>query len=267
MKIQTLPKVLRILTLVFIAFLFMKIISAEQAQNVQKEIKKQNLRITKLLRPSAKQKIARASKEYETRIISSNWQVDYYRTAAEVIKRQFGNLPSQDIDVLVQQVMFEIWKSEEEALKEMLDEMHRMNQVKKKQREYIKTLKQQRARSKTKMRQESKRLIKQPPTTESQRKARLVKKSPKMAVTRHLRIRYPKTPTINYKNTANMSPAELEKYTEDMEKDLDSLGGLSEELSLKMQILTERRAKIIQTLSSILKKISQTSDAIISNIK
>jgi len=39
------------------------------------------------------------------------------------------------------------------------------------------------------------------------------------------------------------------------------------ELSLKLQILMDRRAKIIQTLSNILKKISQTSDTIIANIK
>ncbi len=64
-----------------------------------------------------------------------------------------------------------------------------------------------------------------------------------------------------------MNSAELEKYTEDMEDTMDTLNRLSEELSLKMQLLMDRRAKIIQTLSNILKKISQTSDTLISNIK
>ena len=44
-------------------------------------------------------------------------------------------------------------------------------------------------------------------------------------------------------------------------------GGISEEMSLKLQVQMERRSKIIQTLSNILKKISNTQDGMISNIK
>lgn len=267
MKIQTYLRVLRIFLPIFIVSFPVLVNSAELAQDVQKEITRQNLRITKLLQPSAKQKVARAAKVYENRVISSNWQVDYHRVAVEAVRSQFGNLSSTDIDVLVQLVMFELWEAEEAALKEMVEEMHRMNQTKKRQREYINNLKKQRASLKTKMRQEPQALKKQPSATRVQEQARIVQKSPKMTVTRHLRIRYPKTPTITHKNTKNMTLVELDKYVQEMEHELDSLGGLSEELSLKLQILTERRSKIIQTLSTILKKISQTSDTIIANIK
>jgi hypothetical protein len=267
MKIQTYFRVLRIFLPIFIVCFPVLVNSAELAQDVQKEITRQNLRITKLLQPSAKQKVARAAKAYEDRVISSDWQVDYQRAAVEAVRSQFGTLSSTDMDVLVQLVMFELWEAEEAALKEMLEEMHRMNQAKKRQREYINNLKKQRASLKTKMRQEPQALKKQPSATRVQEQARIVQKSPKMAVTRHLRISYPKTPTITHKNTKNMTMVELDKYVEEKEHELDSLGGLSEELSLKLQILTDRRSKIIQTLSNILKKISQTSDTIIANIK
>ena len=253
MKIQT-------TSLILIVWLFAPIHSAGQAQDVLKEITRQNLRITKLLQPSAKQKVARAAKAYENRVISSNWQVDYHRAAAEAVRSQFGNLSSIDIDVLIHLVKFELWESEE-------SEMHRMNQVKKKQREYINHLKKQRDGLKTKMRGEYQALKKQPSATRAQKQARIIQKSPKMATTRHLRIRYPKTPAITYKNTKNMTLVELDKYVEEMEHEMDSLGGLSKEMSLKLKNLMERRSEIIQTLSAILKKISQTSDAIIANLK
>jgi hypothetical protein len=264
---KTHSKTLNTSILISAGCLFILTLSAKPTQDIQKEIQRQNLRITKLLQPTAKQKIARASKEYENRVLSSNWRVGYHDAAVDAVRSQFGNLPTQDIDVLVQLVMFELWESEEEALKEMLDEMHRMNQAKKKQREYINHLKEQKASAQSKMRKESKVLLEQPPTTSVQKKPRPVRKSPKMASTRRLRIKYPKTPNIIHKNTRDMNLAEMDKYMEEMEHKMDTLGGLSEELSLKLQILMDRRAKIIQTLSNILKKISQTSDTLISNIK
>lgn len=267
MKILIDSRVLRIFILILIVCLFAPAYSAGQAQDVQKEIKRQNLRITRIMQPSAKQKVARAAQAYENRVISSNWKVDYRRVAAEAVRSQFGNLSSTEIDVLVQLVMFELWRAEEAALEEMLEEMHRMNQAKKRQREYIDYLKKQRASAKKLTRREYQDLKKQPPATRVQEQAKIVRKSPQMAVTRHLRIKYPKTPKIIPKNTKNMTLVELDKYVEEMEQELDSLGGLSEELSLKLQILTDRRSKIIQTLSNILKKISQTSDTIIANIK
>ena len=47
----------------------------------------------------------------------------------------------------------------------------------------------------------------------------------------------------------------------------NTLGDMSQEIMLKLQITMDRRQKVIQTLSNILKKISSTSDTIISNLK
>lgn len=264
---KTPSKTLRLTILISVGCLFILILPSEPLQDIQKEIHAQNLRITRLLQPTAKQKIARASREYENRVLSSDWQVEYYDAAVDAVRSQFANLSSQGTDVLVQLVLFELWRSQEEALREMSDEMHRMNEVKNKQREHIAQLKKQRVRTESKMKEEYKVVSKQSRTASVQKKPRPVRASSKMAATRRLRIRYPKTPNIIYKDTKNMDREELDKYTEDMEHKMDTLNGLSEELSLKLQLLTDRRAKIIQTLSNILKKISQTSDALISNIK
>jgi hypothetical protein len=47
----------------------------------------------------------------------------------------------------------------------------------------------------------------------------------------------------------------------------DSMGDLSTETSVKMQMYLDRRSKFISTLSNLLKKMSETSDAIVSNLK
>lgn len=44
-------------------------------------------------------------------------------------------------------------------------------------------------------------------------------------------------------------------------------GGISEEMSLRLQISMDRRSKALQTLSNILKRIGNTQDSIIQNLK
>lgn len=237
------------------------------ALDVEKNIIRQKERISNLLQPSARQKVALAARACENKIASLEGDADYQRFAQESLRTQFSGLSSQEMDVLVQLVMFEVWQAEDEALREMLDEMHRMNELKKKQREHLKSIKEQRARLRVKMRAEYEKLKKQEETVRPQKKAVLVKKMSRMAYTRRLKRQYPRSPLIKFKNTKTMSLVGLEKYIDEMETDLDTLGNLSEELSLKLQIQTDRRQKVIQTLSNILKKISSTSDTIISNIK
>lgn len=237
------------------------------ALDVEKEITRQKEKTTKLLQPSARQKVTLAARACENKIASLKEIPDYQHLALESLRTQFRGLSSQELDALVQLVMFEAWQAEEEALKEMLAEMNRMNELKKKQREYIESIKEQRERARKKLRAEYEGLKAQDQTASPQKKAVLVKKSPRMAYTRRLKRPYPRFPLIKFKNTKTMNLAELEKYIAEMETNYDTLGNLSEELSLKLQIQTERRQKIIQTLSNILKKISSTSDTLISNIK
>lgn len=48
---------------------------------------------------------------------------------------------------------------------------------------------------------------------------------------------------------------------------LDGLGRLSETQALQLQITMDRRSKLMATLSEIMKKVSQTSDTLVSNMK
>jgi DNA repair exonuclease SbcCD ATPase subunit len=57
------------------------------------------------------------------------------------------------------------------------------------------------------------------------------------------------------------------KMIDDLQAQLDELGGISEEMSLKLQRAVERRSKVIQTLSNMMEKLSTTADTIIKNIK
>jgi hypothetical protein len=54
---------------------------------------------------------------------------------------------------------------------------------------------------------------------------------------------------------------------EEAETGYDSLGGISEEMSLKLQMQMERKQKKLQTLSNTIKKISDTGDSIVKNTK
>lgn len=70
-----------------------------------------------------------------------------------------------------------------------------------------------------------------------------------------------------------MFEAELRQFQREMDE-LDSIlaqysrsNELSEELSLKLQMAMDRRAKFISILSEIMKKISSTQDILAQNLK
>jgi len=51
------------------------------------------------------------------------------------------------------------------------------------------------------------------------------------------------------------------------EQDLDTQGAITESQALKLQIVMDRRSKIVLTLSNIMKKVSQTAENLVQNIK
>ncbi len=54
---------------------------------------------------------------------------------------------------------------------------------------------------------------------------------------------------------------------EDQREDYLVGNGISEEMSLRLQMATDRRSKIFSTLSNILKRIDSTADDIVQNLK
>lgn len=61
--------------------------------------------------------------------------------------------------------------------------------------------------------------------------------------------------------------AQLVAIQEDLRDKLDSMSEMTELTSLRLQMMMDRRAKYISTLSNVMKKISATQDAIVQNMK
>ena len=153
-------------------------------------------------------------------------------------KSYFNARNKGDVDALVQWVMFQTWLTEDQELREMLDQMHAMNDAKQRVRDHVQTM-------------------------------RRVKASPagKPLRWRTLTLRRGKAIAASPGPWKTGSGQELEAAINRWEKALDSMGGISEEMSLKLQMLTDRRQKVITTLSNIMKKLSSTADAIVQNLK
>jgi putative addiction module CopG family antidote len=52
-----------------------------------------------------------------------------------------------------------------------------------------------------------------------------------------------------------------------LQEDLDGMNELSEMTSLRLQMVMDRRAKLIEALSNLMKKLAATQDAIVQNLK
>ena len=84
-----------------------------------------------------------------------------------------------------------------------------------------------------------------------------------------IHLEYVKTPVIPPLPPRNsgLPVSGLESLLDDIKGKLDGLNEMSEMTSLRLQITMERRSKIIQTLSNIMKKIGTTQETLVQNIK
>ncbi len=74
-------------------------------------------------------------------------------------------------------------------------------------------------------------------------------------------------PAVASRPVVTLTAAKVDPLIAEAKARLDALSSLSEMTSLRLQMTMDRRSKFISTLSNILKKISQTSDSVVSNIK
>jgi hypothetical protein len=61
--------------------------------------------------------------------------------------------------------------------------------------------------------------------------------------------------------------AQLKSIQDDLKGQLDSMNEMSEMTSMRLQMAMDRRSKLIETLSNIMKKISATGDTLVQNLK
>jgi phenylalanyl-tRNA synthetase alpha subunit len=60
---------------------------------------------------------------------------------------------------------------------------------------------------------------------------------------------------------------DLETLLEELKSRLDAMNEMSEEASLRLQMTMDRRSKFVSTLSNIMKKISDTQNTLVQNLK
>ena len=64
-----------------------------------------------------------------------------------------------------------------------------------------------------------------------------------------------------------MTTAEISAQLEAAQGRIDSMGDMSNEMQISIQLQQERYTKAFQTLSNIMKKFSDTMDAMVANLK
>jgi vacuolar-type H+-ATPase subunit I/STV1 len=255
----------KIMVAVILCF-FSQLMIVVQAQDAKtEEIIKQMEEYNKLLNPSAKQKVMQSSKSLGGKIFASDKNADIYAISVSSIKNQYRGLSSLDIDALVMLVMFDIWKSGEEDLKELINEMDKMNEAKKNQREYLERLKKQKIPTEKTIKNEYKTTTAITPSQKKVDKPVLLKES---ANTPLLNIKYTRTPKLPVlKDPGQMSAIELEQAINTTNANLSTLEEIDQLDQMALQDAMQKQAQLLQLMSNISKMLHDTLKGIIQNLK
>jgi len=165
-----------------------------------------------------------------------------------------NNFNNMDIEALVALVMMQAAKDNEQDLKDAMEQIKKTNEEKQKLRDA----------------QEAMEKNKNAMSTQTLDSFRSLTKTRINTTQKTQTARLQANPTVTRVNTpvnTKASTTDIKKVQDDLQAKHDSLSELSEERSLKMQMLMDRRSKAMEMLSNIMKKISETQDSIIQNMK
>jgi hypothetical protein len=172
---------------------------------------------------------------------------------ADVLKKatqydKLGKLNNGDIEAIAFLVLMQAAKSAQEDLKAIMAKVKSINKQKQELRDMQAKLKQQEAM--TAIQLDSFKLL-------SSKTAAIQKgQDPdKLKLARSASSR------------RKPSKAQMDTKVEKVKNDLDSMSEMGEELQLKTQMTMEAQSKMISTISNLLKKISDTQNSIIQNLK
>lgn len=202
---------------------------------------KQHARVRKLVPAATLEKAQTAGRAFAAKraeAMTENAIADAARTEAAKI------VSSGDIDSLVALVMMEAARDAREDLRALLAEMKKVNAEREKLRSAINDL-------------AAKVEAKKAPAPAYLKKITTAK-------TANLQIAYAVLPEVS----ATVCEVKVDAIClDEYRQKADALEEIGEELSLKVQTYTERRAKLLQAISSMLKKVSETSDTSIAKLK
>jgi hypothetical protein len=248
--------------ILFLLALTLRVVAQDSGtQKIIRNIEEYN----KLLSPSARQKVTQLAKSLGSEIFADDKNVDLYAFSASRINNQNKGLSSQEIDALVMLVMFDLWKSEEKDLKELINEIDKINAAKKRQREYLDALKKQNSSAENKIREEYKSTT---AITTGQKKVAgpvFLKETTKTPL---LNIKYTRSPKLpEFKDPGQMSASELEQAINATTANLKTLEEIDQLDQLALQDAMQKQAQIMQLMSNISKIQHDTLKGIIQNLR
>ncbi len=159
-----------------------------------------------------------------------------------------GSMNGQDIEAMAFLVLMQASKSAQEELKAIMANVKSINNAKAKQREALK--KAQQNQSMTSLQIDSMKWI------NSRNNLFLAGDNPDA-------VKFKRTRDV----ASKPSKADIDAAVNTMKDDLDAMSKMGEMESLRLQMAMDRMSKMMSTLSNILKKISDTANQIIQNLK
>jgi len=164
------------------------------------------------------------------------------------------NFNNMDVEALMALVMMQCAKDQEQDMKNMMEEMKKRNEEKQKLRETQQAMEQNKNAMSKQMLDSFKLLttiktytVTKPQTTKVQTVPTATKAS---------------TPTVT-----KVSDAEVKEVQNAFKTKQDSIDEMSKENSLQLQKQMDRRSKLEEAISNLMKKISDTQNSIIQNMK
>ncbi|MCX6895860.1 MAG: hypothetical protein NTZ16_10260 [Verrucomicrobia bacterium] len=214
----------------FVLTVALVLLGSNASSSADTQIQEQAKAVHARLAPALKPAV-REWVSQEAKKVSRNPKLNEAAVKADIQNRFAGQtLASGDIEALVFIVMMEATKDANEDLKALMAATKAANEKKAAQRQAAGNLKKDEAGIKAAARQEA-----------------------AGTASTNLQIR---AHAINVKPSARASAAQP-----------DSMGDMSEEQQLRLQMAMDRRAKVEEILSNVMKKMSDTQSNIVGNLK
>jgi hypothetical protein len=206
------------------------------------------------------QPTARAWIEQQSRIEDQRPTLDLPALNAAVRQRFSSSkvaLSDMDIDAIVSIVMMECAQNDETDLQNMMNQMQAINAQKQAIRQLLNEMNQAAAQMQAQMGKGYAGVRCATPVCESL-PARLASLRAASSKTRR---------PVNLTVQEHPTYGDFTRIRAQLPGAMDSLNESSETQSLELQMTMDRRSKLIDTLSNVLKKISDTSDSVVQNLK
>ena len=220
------------------------------------------------LKPSGLRKLEKMGRTLAPAVAAGTEFPSLRDQAAREVAVSFAGLSQMDISQAAFIVLSMATKDMDDDIRMIMAEIKAMNEAKQKLRELIKELNawisQEMSKHAGSEDIDNDKVVGSKTTAPPPRRITLETK-----VSPVIHLEYVKTPVIPPLPPRNpgLTVSGLKSLLDNIKGNLDGMNEMSEAPSLRLQMTMDRRSKIIQTLSNIMKKIGTTQETIVKNIK